>query len=76
MARAEDLDRFYRIPADSRDLNYAKFTDTGEKAISQAEDFTSHNTRRLSVEDTVEMLMGLDYIRRELGSRALQSEGD
>ncbi len=76
MARAEDLGRFYRIPADSRDLNYAKFTDTGEKAISQAEDFTSHNTRRLSVEDTVEMLMGLDYIRRELGSRALQSEGD
>ena len=75
MVRAEDLGRFYRIPADARDLNYAKFTDTGEKAISGAEDFTSDNTRRLGVDEMAEVLAGLDYIRRELGSRALQSEG-
>ena len=75
MVRAEDLDRFYRIPADARDLNYAKFTDTGEKAISGAEDFTSDNTRRLGVDEMVEVLAGLDYIRGELCARTLQSEG-
>ena len=66
MARAEDLDRFYRIPADDRDLNYSKFFTAGEVTISNAEDFTSHNTERLTVDQVVELLTGLDYIQQEL----------
>lgn len=66
MARAEDLGNFYRIPADSRDLNYSKFFTDGEQTISISEDYTSHNTRRLDVAGTVDMLRSLDYIQSEL----------
>jgi UDP-glucose 4-epimerase len=68
MARAEDLGGFYRIPADDRDLNYSKFFTAGELKISNAEDYTSHNTVRLNVDQVVELLLGLDYIQNELAS--------
>lgn len=68
MARADDLGRFYRVPADDRDLNYSKFFTSGEIRISNAEDFTSHNTDRLDVDQVIELLSGLDYIRQELRS--------
>ncbi len=70
MVRAEDLGKFYRIPADGRDLNYDQFFTAGEKRISQAEDYTSHNTRRLDVNEVVELLSGLDFIRREVKGKA------
>ena len=73
MARATDLGDFYRVPADARDLNYDKFFTQGEQRISEAEDYTSHNTRRLSIDETVELLSGLDYIRRALDG-ALESD--
>ena len=63
MARAEDLKDYYRIPADSRDLNYDKYFVQGETRISQAEDYTSHNTRRLDVEGVKRVLMQLDLVR-------------
>lgn len=66
MARADDLGGFYRIPSDDRDLNYSAFFTKGETAISQAEDFTSHNSQRLSVDEVVQLLLGLDYIQKEL----------
>ncbi|HME24865.1 MAG TPA: polysaccharide biosynthesis protein [Acetobacteraceae bacterium] len=66
MARAEDLGTFYRIPADARDLNYSKFFTEGDATISTAEEYTSHNTRRLGVAEVVELLRSLDYIQREL----------
>ncbi len=66
MARAEDLDRFYRIPADDRDLNYSKYFTEGEFRISHAEDYTSHNAARLNVDEVVKLLVKLDYIQREL----------
>src|SRR2546430_16268799 len=50
MARCEDLGKYYRIPADSRDLNYNKYFVEGETQISRTEDYTSHNARRLDVE--------------------------
>lgn len=50
MARAEDLGGYYRVPADSRDLNYAKYFVEGETDVSQLDDYTSHNTERLDVE--------------------------
>ena len=49
MANAEDMGDYYRIPADNRDLNYAKYFSEGEERISQLDDFTSHNTKRLKM---------------------------
>jgi len=66
MARAEDLGKFYRIPADARDLNYSKFFTDGEPTISISDDYTSHSTNRLNVTEMVNLLRSLDYIQREL----------
>lgn len=66
MVRADDLGGFYRIPADSRDLNYEKFFTSGEEQISEAEDYTSHNTTRMDVDEVVKLLLGLEYIQHEL----------
>jgi len=60
------MNRYYRIPADVRDLNYAKYYSQGEESISQSEDYTSHNTERLSVSQIVELLLKLDFIREQL----------
>ena len=49
MARVEDMKQYYRIPADNRDLNYAMYFTEGQKEISALDDYTSHNTERLSV---------------------------
>lgn len=68
MAKASDLGRYYRIPADNRDLNYNKFFIEGEPLISSFEDYTSHNTERLDVDGVKKLLLNLDYIQRELAS--------
>jgi UDP-glucose 4-epimerase len=68
LAKAEDLGSYYRIKADVRDLNYAKYFTEGEEQVSLLEDYNSHNTKRLSVKEVKEMLLKLDYIRQELGS--------
>ena len=67
MVKAEDLGNFYRIPADTRDLNYNRFFIEGEAQISQMEEYTSHNTSRLNIEETKELLLKLEFIREELG---------
>ncbi len=66
MARAEDLGGYYRIPADSRDLNYDKYFVQGETEISRIEDYTSHNTHRLDVEGVKAVLMKLDIVQEAL----------
>jgi UDP-N-acetylglucosamine 4,6-dehydratase len=66
MAKAEDMERYFRIPADNRDLNYNKYFVEGEAHISELDDYTSHNTRRLNVAEIKALLMTLDYIRKEL----------
>ena len=63
MARSEDLGSYYRIPADSRDLNYEKYFVEGETEISRFDDYTSHNTHRLNVEQVKEVLLKLDIVR-------------
>ena len=68
MARAEDLGGYYRIPADSRDLNYAKYFVEGETAISEIDDYTSHNTQRLSVDEVKQVLMQLDLIQEAVNA--------
>ena len=66
MAKAEDCGNYYRIPADTRDLNYGKFYTEGEQKVSEVEDYTSHNTERLDVEGMKELLLQLPMIRRDV----------
>ena len=66
MARAEDLGGYYRIPSDSRDLNYGKYFVEGEIDVASMDDYTSHNTRRLNVDEVIQTLMKLDIIRSAL----------
>lgn len=68
MARSEDLGGYYRIPADSRDLNYAKYFVEGETKISEIDDYTSHNTKRLSVNEVKQVLSQLDLVREALNA--------
>ena len=66
MAKSEDMGRYYRIPADNRDLNYEKYSSDGEKNVSLMDDYTSHNTTRLSVSQIKDLLLNLDYIKSAL----------
>lgn len=68
MAHAHDMGGYYRIPADNRDLNYAKYFSEGEEKISHLDDYTSHNTNRLNVKQIKELLLKLDYIKEELNA--------
>lgn len=68
IAHAQDMGGYYRIPADNRDLNYAKYFSEGEESISHQEDYTSHNTNRLNVEQVKALLLKLDYIQEELNA--------
>lgn len=65
-AKAEDMGRYYRVPMDSRDLNYTKYISEGTLETAVFEDYTSHNTERLGVAEIKAMLMKLDYIQNEL----------
>lgn len=67
-ARAKDLGDYYRIPVDDRDLNYDKYFTEGEKQVSGAEDYTSHNTTRLTVEEVKQMLLRLEEVQAELAN--------
>jgi UDP-glucose 4-epimerase len=64
VAHAEDLGDYYRIRPDGRDLNYAKFVEQGERKIKYAEEYTSHNTRRLDVEGMKELLLKLEFMQK------------
>lgn len=64
--KAEDLGGYYRIVPDDRDLNYGKYFTEGEEKVSEVEDYNSHNTRRLNVEEVKELLLTLSVIRDEL----------
>jgi UDP-N-acetylglucosamine 4,6-dehydratase/5-epimerase len=66
MARAKSNGRYFRIPADNRDLNYNKFFAEGEQRISDLDDYTSHNTERLSVAKLKKTLLSLNYIKEAL----------
>jgi len=66
MARVEDMNEYFRIPADNRDLNYAKYFSDGEKQISELNDYTSHNTKRLNIKQVKELLLNLSYVQDAL----------
>ena len=66
MAKAEDMGRYFRIPADNRDLNYKKYFVEGEQKVSEIDDYTSHNTIRLNTEEVKKLILKLNYIQEEL----------
>lgn len=68
MARVEDMGGYYRIPADNRDLNYAKYFSDGEEKISHLDDYTSHNTQQLNVAQVKNLVKKLDFIQEQLNA--------
>lgn len=74
MAAAEDLGDYYRIPPDLRDLNYGKFFEQGETQISQAEDYNSHNTRRLDGDGMQDLLRKLRFIGATMRGEHVEPE--
>ena len=70
MARAEDMGNYYRIPCDTRDLNYDKYFVEGQEKVSVIEDYHSHNTRRLSVEEMKSLLLQLSEIRERVNGQS------
>lgn len=63
---AKDMGDFYRVPADQRDLNYDKFFVEGDKELSKEDEYTSHNTYRLTIEEIKKKLLTLSYVQSEL----------
>jgi len=68
LSKAEDLGGYYRIVADNRDLNYNAYFVEGREHVSALQDYNSHNTHRLDVEELEQLLLGLDYVKTQLES--------
>ena len=66
MAKAIDKDKFFKIPPDNRDLNYDEYFEKGQIEISKFQEYTSHNTKRLSVNEIVKLLLDQEFIKRKL----------
>ena len=76
MEKAEDMGEFYRIPADNRDLNYAKYFSEGDSEVSLSEDYHSHNTEQQDVEGMKKLLAKLPLIRKEVFGEELRQYPD
>ncbi len=74
MVDAQDLGGYYRIMPDKRDLNYAKYIVEGEREISDSLDYNSHNTTRLDVQGTKDLLMKLPFVRAQIEGRTVEPE--
>jgi len=72
---AQDQGQYYRVPADNRDLNYAQYTEEGEKDLSKIEDYNSHNTERLDIEGMKILLRKLDFMREIEAGNLIVPEG-
>ena len=73
MAKAEDMGRYFRVPADNRDLNYELFISQGSPEANSVDDYTSHNTERLTVEQVKALLLTLDYVKEELAGHTFSA---
>lgn len=69
MVKADDMGNYYRVPSDSRDLNYDSYFVEGMVETSAREDYTSHNTKILTVPEIKKILLKLDYVQNELKSK-------
>jgi UDP-N-acetylglucosamine 4,6-dehydratase/5-epimerase len=75
MAKAQDMGRYWRVPADNRDLNYELFISQGSPAANAVEDYTSHNTQRLSNSEIKDLLLTLPLVREELADHQAARSG-
>lgn len=66
MAKAIDVNRYWKVPADNRNLNYESYITEGEPLLNDIEDYTSHNTKRLQVPEVKDLLLKLPYIQHKL----------
>ena len=73
LAKAEDMGRYFRVPADNRDLNYELFISQGSPEANSVDDYTSHNTERLTVEQVKALLLTLDYVKEELAGHTFSA---
>lgn len=73
-AVAEDMEGYYRVPPDLRDLNYAKYFEKGERRITEAVDYNSHNTHRLDVEGMNDLLLKLRFVQAILCGESVATE--
>jgi UDP-glucose 4-epimerase len=71
MAQAEDLGDYYRVPADTRDLNYSNFFNKGKTEVSEAIDYNSHNTKLLDVEEMMAMLLQLRCVQDAMNGKTV-----
>jgi UDP-N-acetylglucosamine 4,6-dehydratase len=62
LAKAKDLGNYFKVPADNRDLNYGKYIEDGDLSLSVSEEYHSHNTHRLSLHDTINKILALNYV--------------
>ena len=72
MAKAIDCGDYYRVPADTRDLNYDKYFSNGDEKVKAVAEYTSHNTRRLNLEETKKLLLTLDCVHEARKERGLE----
>jgi UDP-glucose 4-epimerase len=72
MAEAIDMGEYFRVPADGRDLNYHSYVSEGNQAIGSLEDYHSHNSEQLTVDELIEVLMKLDVVHQGLAGRLPQ----
>ena len=72
---AQEQGNYYRVPADNRDLNYAQYTEKGDKDLSNIEDYNSHNTERLDVQGMKALLRKLDFMREIEAGKLIVPEG-
>ncbi|MDD2574222.1 MAG: polysaccharide biosynthesis protein [Bacillota bacterium] len=75
MVKAEERNKYFRIRADNRDLNYNKYLASGQTKISDLSDFNSHNTKRLAIEEIKQKLIAIEYIKYELSSSSDSGKG-
>ena len=68
MVKVINLGNFFKIPADNRDLNYTNFFEKGKVIKSSINDFTSHNAKRLSVNETIDLLLKLPFIQDQINA--------
>tara|TARA_B110000211_G_scaffold128524_1_gene147676 strand:+ start:5119 stop:6141 length:1023 start_codon:yes stop_codon:yes gene_type:complete len=70
MAKAEEIGEFYRIPADNRDLNYARYFSEGEEDVTEIEDYNSHNTEQKDVKEMKKLLLQLDAVKDAIAKKS------
>ena len=70
MVKAEEIGEFYRIPADNRDLNYARYFSEGEEDVTEIEDYNSHNTEQKDVKEMKKLLLQLDAVKDAIAKKS------